>query len=478
MSASDQTAVPAVSVIVLNYNGASLIRACLDHLLAQTFEDYEIVVVDNASTDDSAAILREYESNERVRIIWSKVNRGVPGGRNLGLAQARGEIVAFMDNDGYADEAWLENAIPVFADDSVGAVASLVFFNRKKIIVNGAGGTLNLRGYGGDHCFHASYEFAEIPTDVLYPMGCGMLVRRSTMDEIGPFDEIIFNYYDDVELGMAVWNSGKRVVVCPSAWVDHDYGSSTVTSHQKVYLCERNRIRTVFKFFPLRHFPRWFLHEFEMLRYFRLEGLRDIPLRAWAWNIRHLPSAIAKRRRMKSDPGRYWGLVARTWKQYPAPLPQEHVPEVPPEPASAEIRVETENEARSLLYGWYPAEHDGRRAFRWAAPAASVLIRVESTSGVLNVTAMSPRDAQSVRIVARPLGELTPVWESQLAPLSRVWATQMIECEIAPGAYEILFLSDWPVIDALGRPLGMGLAHLALEAADSRTATASAAGAQ
>ncbi|MDG2305956.1 MAG: glycosyltransferase family 2 protein [Candidatus Binatia bacterium] len=472
MTTRAHRATPAVSVIVLNYNGAELVRKCVEHLLVQTFEDYEIIVVDNASSDGSDDVLRAYEADERVRVVWSKENCGVPGGRNVGLEHARGDIIAFVDNDGYPAPTWLENAVRMFRDDSVGAVASLVFFNKKKIIVNGAGGTLNLRGYGGDHCFHASYEFANIPTDVLYPMGCGMLIRRATMDEIGPFDDIIFNYYDDVELGIAVWNAGKRVVVCPEAWIDHEYGSSTTTNHQKVYLCERNRIRTVFKFFPLRHLPFWFFHEYEILRYLRIAGLRDIPLRAWGWNLRHLGSALAMRRRRKVDPGRYWGLFARTWKQYPAPLPEEHVPEVPPRPTSAHVSVETGDHAESLLYGWYPAEHDGRRAFRWATAAASVLIRLEQPVSRLNITAISPREAQHVQLVARRLGELTPVWQSPLATLTQAWSTQTINCEIGPGTYELQLISDRPVVDSIGRPLGMGLGSLTLETADPLTTAA------
>ena len=78
------------------------------------------------------------------------------GGRNLGLLHAKGDVVAFIDNDAYASRTWLAEAVgTLHSDPSIGAVASLVFFDKHKIILNGAGGTLNYQGYGGDLCFNA-----------------------------------------------------------------------------------------------------------------------------------------------------------------------------------------------------------------------------------------------------------------------------------------------------------------------------------
>ena len=203
---------PLVSVVVLNFNGERIIARCLDCLLAQTYPHAEIVVVDNCSSDGSLAILERYAASGQVKVVRSPENRGCPGGRNLGLAEVAGDIVAFMDNDGYASPAWLAEAVEALqADDRVGAVASLVFFNRHKLIVNGAGGTINRRGYGGDFCFKEPYEFATLPHQVLYPMGCGMVVRRAVLERMGGFDELLFNYYDDAEVGFWAlrWPAGR-----------------------------------------------------------------------------------------------------------------------------------------------------------------------------------------------------------------------------------------------------------------------------
>jgi len=210
--------IPRVSVILLNHNGEGIIGKCLDHLLAQTFDDFEIVVIDNNSSDASVAVLERYLSSGRISVVRSHKNLGVAGGRNLGVIHSQGAIIAFIDNDGYADSGWLAAAVRTMdSDPRTGVVASTVFFHRRKIILNGAGGTLNLQGYGGDFCFDCPYEFAQLPDRVLYAMGCGMVVRRAVLSAIGPFDEKLFNYYDDTEMGIRVWKSGYEVVVAPDA---------------------------------------------------------------------------------------------------------------------------------------------------------------------------------------------------------------------------------------------------------------------
>jgi teichuronic acid biosynthesis glycosyltransferase TuaG len=108
---------PGASVIVLNFNGEAILRRCLEALAAQTCGDFEVIVVDNASTDGSEVILKEFEDRDtRFRIVRSPSNRGVAGGRNLGIQAARGEFIAFIDNDGFARPDWLEQCLATFAD--------------------------------------------------------------------------------------------------------------------------------------------------------------------------------------------------------------------------------------------------------------------------------------------------------------------------------------------------------------------------
>jgi N-acetylglucosaminyl-diphospho-decaprenol L-rhamnosyltransferase len=453
---------PLVSVVVLNFNGEGVLSRCLDSLDRQTHPNYEIIVVDNASSDASLAILEAHLPSAKLTVVRSETNRGVPGGRNLGVLHAQGEIIAFIDNDGYARSDWLERLGAAFADETVGAAASLVFFARKKIVVNGAGGTLNLSGYGGDHCFRRSLEFSELPEDVLYPMGCGMALRRSLVPKVFPLDERIFNYFDDVEVGIRVWNAGQRVVLAADAWIDHDFSTSDAINQNKAYLCERNRVRTMVKYGPWRHFPRWLLHEWDLKRYFGIPGMRLLPMHAWLWNLVHLPSALWTRLRVRPDAGRYWGQIARTWAQYPPPLPEEHLNTARPDEVGREAEFGTENDTAHTLFGWFWVQEEEGESFRWGGREASLLLRARPSTPHLLLRFRVPDGDQNVRLLLRELGKSEAFAEFHIPPCEpQTWHEMRFFCAPPAGVCECLFVADPPYVDITGRNLGIGISRIA-----------------
>ncbi len=98
----DDLAWPRISVVCCSYNGAKFIGDCLDALAVQDYPDYEVIVIDDGSTDDTAAIASRYD----VRLI-SQPNKGLSAARNEGMHQASGEITAYIDDDAYPDPDWL-----------------------------------------------------------------------------------------------------------------------------------------------------------------------------------------------------------------------------------------------------------------------------------------------------------------------------------------------------------------------------------
>jgi GT2 family glycosyltransferase len=454
------TAPPLVSVVVLNYNGASIIGRCLDHLHRQIYPRVQIVVVDNASTDGSLEILEAAEAAGEIVLVRSATNRGVASGRNLGLTAAEGSVVAFMDNDGYASPAWLSEAVRALqSDPTLGAVASVVFFNKRKIILNGAGGTVNRRGYGADFCFNEPFEYASLPQHVLYPMGCGMVIRRDVMDAISPLDDLLFNYYDDVEVGIRIWQSGYRVGVAPEAWVDHDFGYSDEINRNKVLLCERNRIRNVLKYFPLSRLPIWLLQEGRMGSYLRSAPLRDIPLRAWAWNLAHLPSALRCRLRFARGRKAFWPLLYPTCEAFPPPLPNNQALRPDPSSATPRLQCDGEHDAAQLNFGWYAPERDGERCFRWTAGVASAILRFPGSIAAGKVTWRAPRVDQQATLLLRRLGELRPLRTiEQAAPTC--WEDTAFACVAPPGLYELQIQAEPTYRERAGRSLGVAIASI------------------
>ena len=449
---------PLVSIIVLNFNGEHIIARCLDHLLAQTYQPIEILVVDNASTDRSREILEGYAG--KIRLLASDRNHGCAGGRNVGLAAANGAIVAFMDNDGYAAPTWLAEAVRLLHDVRVGAVAPLVFFNRHKLVLNGAGGTLNRRGYGGDFCFREPYEFARLPRHVLYPMGCGMVVRRAVLDAMQGFDEQLFNYYDDVEVGVWSWRTGFEVLCAPAAWVDHDFGGSDVINRNKVLLCERNRIRTVLKYFPAGALPRWLFTELLSFFHLRPAWMWTIPYRAWGWNLANLGTALGIRRRFRARPCNLDPLIFPTWGEFPPPRPNSHLNRPEPARAGTELSFDGRDESQ-LNFGWYPLERDAQAELRWTTAAASCFVRVPSGAAHLEITWRAAAADQRTALRLRRLGELAPAWETLDAPATE-WHTRRYACAPEAGAYELQLLTTPPVADRGGRELGVAVTRLAI----------------
>lgn len=455
-------AVPRVSVIVLNHNGERIIGKCLDHLLAQTFDDFEILVVDNNSTDASLAILEQYLGSGRLSIVRSDRNRGVAGGRNLGVMHARGSIVAFIDNDGYADPGWLGAAVKTMDSGAgIGVVASVVFFAGRKIILNGAGGTVNLQGYGGDFCFDTPYEFAQLPHRVLYAMGCGMVVRRDVLERVGPFDEKLFNYYDDTELGIRAWKSGYEVVVAPDAWIDHGFGYSDRILGNKAFLCERNRIRTVLKYFPMRRLPAWFAHEVVFTGQFPRDGLATV-IRAWRWNLRHLPSALRLRIKFALRRREFSHLLAPTWGHYPLPCPNNQMNDPDLARAQSGIAMDGKSDLHRLNFGWYYAENDGVRTFRWSASEASVLFRLRGPALICTIVLSASKEGEA-RMLIRPLGSLDPCVKEAFALQSHQWTRRTFPAHLPAGDYELLLLCEDQMIDRSGRRLGIAVSSIQFE---------------
>ncbi|MGH7790346.1 MAG: glycosyltransferase family 2 protein [Candidatus Binatia bacterium] len=452
---------PLVSVIVLNFNGEQIIARCLDHLLAQTYPNLQILVVDNDSHDGSDAILRAYEADGRVTVLRSPTNLGCAGGRNLALPEAQGEIVAFMDNDGYAAPDWLAAAVRVLDGDArVAAVAPLVFFNRHKLILNGAGGTLNQRGYGGDFCYREPYEFARLPHYVLYPMGCGMVMRRAVLDEMRRFDAALFNYYDDVEVGLWAWRLGRQVVCAPEAWVDHDFSASDVINQNKALLCERNRVRTVLKYFPAAHLPGWLVRE---LLSFVPRGPRwrwALPYKVWSWNLWHLVSALRVRRRFGAARGGFRNLLDPGWGDFPPPCPNNQLNQPDPTQAGATVDFCDDDTPAQLNFGWYSPERDRQRTMRWTSGAASAFVHLPAGVAEAAIEWRGGRADQQTTLRLRPVGELGVVWEAVDA-LPTEWTTQQFPCDAPAGLYELQVLTSPVFGDRGNRALGVAVTRIA-----------------
>lgn len=450
------------------WNAAGVLGRCLEHLLAQDHPNYEVVVVDDGSSDDSVAIAQEALGHGRLTVVRSPLNRGCPHARNLGLRHAAGDIVAFIDADGYAAPDWLCRVVAAFdGDPTIGAVASTVFFAGNPLVINGAGGTVNRQGWGADLLMNVPYGRGVIPSEALYPMGCGMALRRAAVDRVGPFDEHMLNYYDDVDYGMRLWRAGYRVVVAPDAWIDHDFGQTGGDTARKQLLCERHRMRVVLKHWPTDTLGRWFGHELRELRR-ASRPRRAVKLKALAWNVRHLPSVLTSRRRTRRAGTVPERLIDQSWGDgFPAGVPPISTP--CPESAGRAVEMADPDSEGQLIYGWFPVESVAGRSYRWAADHAAALVSLPTAARRLRLDyAHVPEDLGGVDVHIRRAGSpdpLSSVWSTHLPWQYIARSVENHPLALPAGDYEVVFSArqGWPEPPLGARSLGLSLASMSFE---------------
>jgi GT2 family glycosyltransferase len=448
------------SVIVVCWNSAQVLGRCLEHLFAQDHPDYEVIVVDDGSRDATAAVAEEAAREHPLTLVRSPRNRGCPAARNLGLERARGDVVAFIDDDGFAAPDWLREVCAPFAgDEHIGAVASTVFYADNPLVLNGAGGTINRQGWAADLSMNRSYEDAEIVTEALYPMGCGMAVSRRALDRVGAFDDRMRNYYDDVDYGIRVWSAGFRVAVAADAWIDH--AAAAGGSSERALLCERHRARVMLKHTPAEALRDWWSHEVRSWRA-APAAIRARKLRSLGWNVRHLPSVVAYRRAHTDSPQLPDGLIDDSrGDAFPVGVP----PRAHPRPELAGERLEmAAPEAEGVLpYGWFPLERRDGRSYRWATTRAAVLVRLERPAKVVRIDFRHvPVDIGGVEVELRSPSSPDPATAAWSVTLRWQFIERSVEnhpLELPPGDYELLLSAapGWSDPPAEMRALALAL---------------------
>ena len=247
---------PDITVVVVNWNRRELLRNCLDSLERQRGADFEVVVVDNGSSDGAPEMIDgEYATRAgfKLRLIRNPVNRGFCAANNQGFAAARGEFVALLNNDAEANPGWLAALRKSFdGRPEIGMAASKILVYDDPRRIDKAGHLMypdgQNRGRGSGELDTGQYDRLE---ETLWPDGCAAMYRREMLEEIGGFDEDFFAYADDAELGLRARIAGWRCLYTPDAVVRHHRGSTLgVTSSRRLELIERNRVLLAVKLFP------------------------------------------------------------------------------------------------------------------------------------------------------------------------------------------------------------------------------------
>lgn len=219
---------PAVSAIIVNWNGAEHLRVCLPSLRSQTFNRLEIIVVDNGSSDDSAEVAREFQ----VRWLGLKENRGLGPALNRGAAIAAGDFLLFVNNDMRFDPGFVAAlAEPLLKDDQIFATDGMQYNWDGTSPGHLAARLTNVRP--GEQSavelvpglyFYQEEETAATP--VFMASAACMMVRRTFFEKLAGFDDRLPLGYEDVEICWRAWIHGWKTVYIPKAVCWHRVGSS------------------------------------------------------------------------------------------------------------------------------------------------------------------------------------------------------------------------------------------------------------
>jgi GT2 family glycosyltransferase len=246
---------PLVTVVVVNLNRRQLLDACLRSLGNQKGINFETIVVDNASTDGSPDLVQRFKESAAypILLIRNSVNRGFCGANNQGIKAARGQFIALLNNDAEAAPGWLEQLLDAFnRSPDVGMAASKILVWEDPRQIDKVGHLIWLdgqnRGRGSGEMDTGQYDLEE---EVLWPDGAACMYRKSMLDEIGGFDEDLFAYGDDAELGLRARIAGWTCIYMPRAVVRHHRGTTLgLLSFRRLRLIERNRVLLAAKLFP------------------------------------------------------------------------------------------------------------------------------------------------------------------------------------------------------------------------------------
>ena len=244
---------PLISLVIVNYNGQGIIKMCLSSLLKINYpkNKYEIVVVDNASTDESISIIKKFQ---KVKVIKNKSNLGYSG-INSALRYCKGKYILFLNNDIEVDKDCIKSLVKAIESDKDAAMAAprLVNFYNKKLKSNGT--WISRAFYNGHIKDNNEDSFKQLHYKEIPYLGVG-LIKKEFVDMFGYlFDPDYFIYAEDIDLGLRIRLNGKKVLFEPKAVMYHMHAATTQKAGRAftTFLMERNLLTTFFKIFSIKN---------------------------------------------------------------------------------------------------------------------------------------------------------------------------------------------------------------------------------
>lgn len=295
----------SVAVIIVNYNSGALLAECLRHLELQTIQPESVLVVDNASFDESADSLQGFLD---VIVLKMKSNLGFAAGNNRALAKCDTEFVALLNPDAFPEPDWLEQLLNAAkTNPSVAMFGSRQLCHENPEILDGIGDIYHMSGLVWRQRHGKRQQATDLASrEVFSPCAAAALYRRQALMDAGGFDEDYFCYVEDVDLGFRLRLAGHKAMYVPDAIVRHVGSATSGGQHSNfsVYHGHRNLVWTYVKNMPGILF--WLLLPLHLalniltVIWFTIRGKGKVVLWAKLDAIKGLPKAWVKRTQIQA----------------------------------------------------------------------------------------------------------------------------------------------------------------------------------
>jgi len=240
---------PFISVIVPNWNGARFLPGCLESLRSQRYGRFEVLVVDNGSTDGSDHLVPE--RFPEFRLVRLECNKGFAAAVNEGIRRSEGDLVALLNNDAEAEVDWLERlADAALRHPEAGFFACKILLYDRRDVIHSAGDFYSKDGVPGNRGVW-QVDRGQFDREEWVASACGgaSAWRRTLFEDVGLFDESLFMYCEDVDMSLRAQLRGHRCLYVPSARVYHRL-SATGGGETASFYCGRNFITVAVKNLP------------------------------------------------------------------------------------------------------------------------------------------------------------------------------------------------------------------------------------
>lgn len=247
-----------LSIIIPTFNTKKYISACIDSILKSNTKNFEIIIIDNASTDNTIAFLKKKFKKQTAKIKYLSLNQnyGPAKARNEGVKIASGKYLSFLDSDTIVTPDWASQAIKCLKSDTkIAAVQCKLLLAKNKKQLDYVGEYLGKTGFLVPVAPHGEIDHGQYDStkQILAAKSAGMFIKKRIFNKIGGFDEDYFIFVEETDLGWRCWLAGYQVILCPSSIVYHHFSATKSVVDEKFnnYLVRfhgtKNYILTLYK---------------------------------------------------------------------------------------------------------------------------------------------------------------------------------------------------------------------------------------